>query len=116
MPKATDIIRIMLDQEKHYRLLSAVAHGHQWAVIQLTLSPTADQSKVAFENVSTTRFEKVVKPEGIAVLGLRAFRAISRSLWNQAEYFGWNMLALDELLDNTADKLKMNTHHRFWRS
>jgi len=38
MPSVTDLIGTILDEEAHYRLLSAVAHGHHWALQELSLS------------------------------------------------------------------------------
>ena len=32
MPSATEVIKLMLDEEVMYRILSAVAHGHNWAI------------------------------------------------------------------------------------
>ena len=33
MPSATGVIKLMLDEEFMYRLLSAVTHGHNWALM-----------------------------------------------------------------------------------
>lgn len=35
MPSATDLIKITLNEDRMYRALSAVAHGHHWAIRQL---------------------------------------------------------------------------------
>ena len=42
MPSATDVIKQMLDEEEMYRLLSAVTHGHNWAIRGLVFSPVLE--------------------------------------------------------------------------
>lgn len=116
MPKITELIGMTLDQEKHYRLLSAVAHGHQWAISQLTYAPAAEQTTLSIGNVETTLFQKVAKLDCIGVLGLLTLKGLARALWNQSRYFGWEMNPLEELIENAADKLQLNSANRFWRS
>ena len=41
MPSATEVVKLMLDEEEMYRLLSAVTHGHGWAIRGLGLQPCA---------------------------------------------------------------------------
>src|SRR5207249_6130508 len=59
MPSATAMIKTMLDEELAYRLLSAVAHGHFWAIHQLgfravvpTAPPTSGVPMTAIEKHS----------------------------------------------------------------
>ncbi|KKL58566.1 hypothetical protein LCGC14_2224080 [marine sediment metagenome] len=117
MPNATELIGLMLDEEAMYRLLSAVAHGHSWAIIRLGFQGATganQQSTMAGINVKT--FEKKVYMNGLAYLGLGAAKAFARALWNQSLYMGWNQDALEEVLEDVFDTLDVTPNSRFWRS
>jgi len=115
MPNATNMIGAMLDEEIMYRMLSGVAHGHFWAISQLSMQPS-NGDDLEIGGVPAKPFEKTTDLKGIAILGVTAFKALSRPLWNQCRYFGWPALQLEELLENSADALKMTEQPRFWRS
>ena len=38
-PSATEVVKLMLDKEEMYRLLSAVTHGQGWAIRWIGFSP-----------------------------------------------------------------------------
>ena len=113
MPSATDMIDTVLDEGIFYRILSAVAHGHHWAIISLGYKPVVGD--VDLGGVLAKKFEKTDDLKGIALLGLCAMKALSRPLWYQCHYFGWDKLRLQELLENVADKLQAKPSVRFWR-
>jgi hypothetical protein len=115
MPNATEMIKRMLDEEIMYRMLSGVAHGHHWAINQLSYQPSK-RGDLDIGGVLAKPFEKTTNWKGIALLGVTALTAIARPLWNQCRYFGWNPLHLEEIFESTADGLDMTTHSRFWRS
>src|SRR6267142_2170188 len=106
MPKITNLIRDVLDHEAYYRLLSAIAHGHHWAHLQLGYVRHDDQANTEIGNISTVRLEKTVKPEYIVILGSVALKAIARAMWNKSLYFGWEMNPLEEVIDNAADAIR----------
>ena len=116
MPGATQIIGLMLNEEEMYRLLSAVAHGHSWAYIQLGYKPvasTGDQSEIA--GVDVQIMEKTVLVPGMAYLGLGATKAIARPIWYFWRYMGWEIAPLIELFEHVFDRLQANDNSRFWR-
>ena len=113
MPSATDMIDTVLDEGITYRILSAVVHGHHWAINQLGYKPV--MGDVDLGGVLAKKFEKTDDLKGIALLGLCAMKALSRPLWNQCHYFGWDALQLEKILESVADKLSAKPKVRFWR-
>ena len=116
MPVATDMIEDVLGEGKMYCILSAVTHGHSYAIRGLNYVPVEQPGQGSYGDVPVKTFQKCVNIAGIALLGLCAARALARPLWNQCHYFGWNALRLEELLENVCDKIGDKPEHRFWRS
>jgi hypothetical protein len=117
MPGATEIIKLVLDEEEMYRLLSAVAHGHSWAIMQLGFKPVnvaADAADIA--GIGVKCFEKQVFVNGMAYLGLGAAKAFAKALWHLWSYMGWDRASLTVLLDSVFDQLQAKACARFWRS
>ncbi len=112
---ATDVIKLMLDDEVMYRLLSAVEHGHHWAIRQLCYEEsTADDEEIG--GTQTRAFKKKISVDKVAVLTSCGVQAFLRALWNQCHYFGWNCLHFEEVFENVADKMLLPIPTRFWRS
>jgi len=117
MPGATELIRDVLGDEWLYRLLSAVAHGHHWAIIQLGFEDVSQQSPP--HSVGSTPmkiFSKAVSINSFALFGLHGFLAFGRVLWNKSQYSGWSSVAVQSILDDTADATNASPNVRFWRS
>jgi hypothetical protein len=115
MPSATELIKITLDEEKMYRALSAVAHGHHWAIQQLCYEASeSDDEDVG--GTKTKAFKKQASIDKTAWVGLCAVRALIRPVWNQCRYFGWNHQEFEELFENVADRLSVKAPPRFWRT
>jgi hypothetical protein len=112
MPSATELIGKVLDHEKMYRILSAVAHGHSWAITQLGFKQSAVSS---LGGVPTQGLEKQISFLGMAMLSLCTATSFARPLWSQCRYFGWDKDRLEELFENVADRMQINLGPRFWR-
>ena len=117
MPSATEVINQMLDEEEMYRLLSAVTHGHDWAIRGLGFHPVPDGVlRPDVGGVPVTMFEKQVDVTKLALPGLIAAKAFARPVWDQCNYAGWDTERLIDVLDSTFDKLYLlNSSERFWR-
>ena len=115
MPSATDVIKLMLDEESMYRLLSAVTHGHNWALMALglTCAPEGDPSPDV-GGVSVAMFEKTVNVTNLALSGLTMARAFAKPVWDQCNYAGWDKERLIGVLDSTFDELLAKPTERFW--
>jgi hypothetical protein len=117
MPGATEMIRDVLKDEWLYRLLSAVAHGHHWAVVQLGFEDASQQSALAsVGNAQMKVFRKAVSVNSVALFGLHGFLAFARVLWNKARYSGWDVMAVKSILNDAADSMKASKGVRFWQS
>ena len=115
MPSATDVIKLMLDEESAYRLLSAVTHGHSWALTALgfTRAPEGDPSPDV-GGVSVVMFEKTVNVTNLALSGLIMARAFAKPVWDKCNYAGWDKERLIGVLDSTFDELLAKPTERFW--
>jgi len=81
MPSITDLIKDYLDEEAAYRLLSAMAHAHPWALQQLAFSAVRDdQPKI---------LEKTHPIGSIAYMGRLAFKASKAPIVDKCVLFGW---------------------------
>jgi hypothetical protein len=114
MPSATEMIEMQLAAGNYYRLLSAVAHGHFWALFGFFFRPSTAVTE--FSGVPMQHSEKIVRPEAIVLAMHWTFHAFTTPMWNQCRYMGWNELGVEEVLEDCADKLQVPTSRRFWRS
>ncbi|HEU0015283.1 MAG TPA: hypothetical protein VFQ45_16465 [Longimicrobium sp.] len=116
MPSATVVIRDTLDEEKMYRMLSAVAHGHFWAIHQLGFRRNTSRDKtLSSSGVHLSALEKEVNLPGMAYLTLLSAKAFGRAVWNQCQYYGWNQGRLVTILENAADEMNASKRMRFWK-
>jgi hypothetical protein len=115
MPGATDMIKTVLNEELAYRLLSAVAHAHHWALMQINFKVATGTAAVDLGGFMAHKLEKVVDAKALAYLGARVLFAFTRPLWNQCQYFGWDQLKLEEIIENAADKMHLKGEPRYWR-
>ena len=98
-----------------YRLLSAVTHGHDWAIRELAFRPVPEGDiNPDVGRVPVTMFEKHVNVNKLALLGLTAAKAFAKPVWDQCNYAGWDNERLIGVLDSTFDKLRLRTSQRFW--
>lgn len=116
MPSATAMIKAMLDEEKSYRLLSAVAHGHSWAIRGLNYVAVTVSDEGSVGTVDVQGIEKTVNVASTGLIGLTAAYAFARPLWSQCRFYGWDALRVEELLENVFDKLQASIAKRFWRT
>jgi hypothetical protein len=118
MPSVTDIIRDMLDEEATYRLLSAIAHGHHWALSQLGFRLINDNegenTNWTAVNKSTHLLEKHIEPNSVSYLGLIAVTAFSKSFWCMCQLFGWWNEQSASIFDRLYDSLKIRADLRCW--
>ena len=117
MPSATEVIKLMLDKEEMYRLLSAVTHGHDWAIRELSFSPVREgDPRPDVGGVPVTMFKKTADVDKLALLGLTAAEAFAKPVWDKCNYAGWDKERLIGVLDSTSDKLGLRASKRFWCS
>ncbi|MCZ0937946.1 MAG: hypothetical protein OXJ55_04885 [Caldilineaceae bacterium] len=116
MPDATRAVAAILDEEVAYRILSAVVHGHSWAIQEVGFDERAVPSgHLASSRIFPVRMQKAVKVEALAWLGLTAARALCRPIWYVFNYEGWDTAALQQVFEDSFDRLHAVESIRFWR-
>lgn len=116
MPSATDIIRAVLDDECAYRMLSAVAHAHTWAMIRLGFTQAAVQPPQPRDGARTVTMQKSAGSIYMHAFSVvRATKALTLPVWNQCLYFGWDRDRLVAILEAVYDQMHMQPVTRFWR-
>lgn len=117
MPSATDLIQSELNQESQYRLLSAVAHGHAWAITELGYEPDPEVGAEMLDGrIPVQAMRKKAFVDGLAYLCLTGSEALARPVVSQHAYLGLDMQPLEALLDKCYDELGVVESQRFWRS
>lgn len=95
VPGSTEIIKRMLSFEVEYRLLSGVAHGQGWALIQAGYAIPETLPGPG----SSPATPKQIKPMFTCFAGLRAFEAITRAAWCAVVLFGLDRKRFSEIVD-----------------
>ena len=107
MPSVTELTESALGEGLTYRLLSAVAHAHTWALAQ-----------ASFRRVDTDEglfLEKSLHPVFVAYLCLKCIAATARPFWLKCRFFGWDSVAIARVLDTAYDSLPDHVVPvRFW--
>jgi hypothetical protein len=115
-PSATDIIKLMLNEEVAYRALSAVAHAHTWAMQRLGFTLAAVQPSPTGDGTCVVALEKSAGSiHGHAYSVTRAAKALILPVLNQCLYFGWDKDCLVAVLESVYDDMGMQPVTRFWR-
>jgi hypothetical protein len=117
MPSVTDLIRDVLDNEPLYRLLSAVAHGHHWAIHKLgfTLAPSHDAAS-PITGITLRGVTKEANILAMTTLVLESAVALARTTWYHGLYLGWDRDRLVASLEGHFDRLSATDALRFWRT
>jgi hypothetical protein len=106
MPTITKLVGDTLGEEKLYRILSAMAHGHVWALMQLGFQ--------APEAGKPTLLKKTMNSDAAAVLLMTAADVLAKPLWAEARLFGYDLQRLKALLDRGYREMGLNETRHFW--
>lgn len=98
MPTVTEVISATLDAEGPYRLASAMAHGHSWAIHQLGFRRADDGGQLLLE--------KRLNPVSVAYLCVGGANAFAKPVWQKFRLFGWDTQYLDEVFNTTFAVLR----------
>ncbi len=106
MPSRLELASRVPGGEFDYRLFSAVAHGHSWALIAVGFKPSGKPNLA------------VKSPEPIVLIYVcsRAIDYFARALWAQVYLYGWKSGPFARLLEETCDAIGLIPERRFWRS
>ena len=99
MPSVTDLISSQLNLEGEYRLFSAIAHAHLWALQALSFKKADIPGKLLLE--------KNLSIEAIQYVGALVFRASSIPIIEKCKLFGWPHKGLkDRFISAQAEFLR----------
>jgi hypothetical protein len=119
MPGVTDIVGQTLGEEDTYRLLSAMAHAHPWALQKLSFHRVTSEDEVFLERGTQTvvvrAFEKNLDLTSVMYLCSKAIICFARPVWYKFQLFGWDLAQLQDILENTCNILQLKEDQRFWR-
>lgn len=103
---ATEIIKLMLDEDVAYRALSGVSHAHVWAMQPVGFMRAAVQPPQPQDGARTVAMEKSAGSGHVHAFSVvRATKAIAIPVWNQCLYFGWDRDRLVRLLESIYDDM-----------
>lgn len=106
MPTDTKLITEYLDAESDYRLLSAIAHGHQWAISQLGFRRVTGADFVTAAGVKVTHLEKHLSASLVGYLALTATEAFGKACTEYFRYVGFDVAAVESLVTDTVANLR----------
>lgn len=121
MPSITEIVRSAADRESFYRLLSAVAHAHFWALNSLSFAPMHAQGGPIKTNTPagtpTTVIEQRLQEVPLTYLTTEVMELFARLLWTRFRLFGWNVDDLVRVFETSYDLMsfRKDGSARFWR-
>jgi len=94
MPSTTELVRDCLNMEPDYRILSAVAHAHLWALQQVSFRVVRDQEG--------PHLEKKLEPTVIIYLCKLAATSLVVPLRMLARQYGWNAPIIQHTIDRIS--------------
>jgi len=107
MPSTTQLVSEVLGEEATYRLLSAIAHAHPWALQQSSFRKA--------DSKDNHIFEKNLEPTAVAFLSIKAANSFSKPVWYKCQLFGWDVKRLESIFKSAYDSLGINLEAgRFW--
>jgi len=110
---ATSVIGDELGEALEYRNLSAVAHGHSWAIHKLCYQ-RVDELEIAIGGNEAIAIIKTFNAMHAHNIAATAFTSMSKPLWNMSLYSGWDQRNLKEIIERAANSLGVKQECRFW--
>ena len=107
LPKTTPLVGGSLgkEEEKAYRVLSAIAHGHMWAI-----------HSFAYKwDLTGLTAEVNDNPSTLNWIGTIATRAYCKAVWAYGNYLAWPQRDLADPLEKTCSSLKIPDTDRPWK-
>lgn len=111
-PDTVDLCDKYLGCGGHYRLLSGVTHGQFSVVHSLAFQEIEDDSITWDPDARPI----IKKPDDGMIVHMSdvAFMAFGRTVWQQANYCGWETDTLRGVFEQCADGLATDPEWRFW--
>lgn len=103
-PPLTDRIRKTLGEETAYRILSAMTHGDNWALISMGFARDAEG-----------RYGPDLNYVGAVYVISKAIDWFARAHWQYGHHYGFDLEELNTTLEEEYDKAGLSEAVRFWR-
>ena len=103
-PRVLDRIKKTLQDETAYRILSAMAHGENWALIRLGFAKDGDD-----------RYGPELSFESVAYLISKTIEWFAKAHWTFGSYYGFDLEVLVATLEEEYEKAGLSDTVRFWR-
>ncbi len=104
MPKVTEIVKEVLGKEENYRLLSAIVHGHHWALQSLAFT-LANENQDIFPGVKGGYLEKHLDYSAIIYLCIETLNCLTSPVLMKFKLFGWDARPMAILIQRTQKEL-----------
>lgn len=105
MPTITEVITEIADEQVNYRLLSAMVHGHFWALQPLSFGNVVESRNI-FDGVKGKYVEKQLDYTAISYLCVTSVNSLSRSIFMKFQLFGWNLQPMIHVRDKAITEIK----------
>lgn len=120
MPSVTDIIDKALNMQGTYRLLSAAAHGHFWALNHLSFQPVLNnQTPLVMETAAGVKvhvLQKALHPNQALFLTAEILASLAHIVWRKFKLFGWDLKGIELVFDSAYDKIGIKSDaQKFWK-
>jgi hypothetical protein len=106
MPHMTSLVGSALGEEELYRILSAMAHGHSFALIRLGF--------FAPDAASPTFLKKGMNPDAAAMLIVTSADIVAKPLWARSVLLGHDTGRLKSLLLARYREIGLAESRHFW--
>ena len=118
MPNITSLVQVELDEESLYRILSAIAHAHPWALQQLSFRQINNDNfnfvDGSEDNAKVHTYEKNLDLPFVIFLCHKAVINFTKPVWYQCKLLGWDQKELKEYFETTFASLGIKDEKKFW--
>lgn len=104
MPTITDIVTQTFDKAQNYRMLSAMIHGHSWALQSLGFTMALENQEI-FKGVKGAYLEKNLSLSSVGYLCIEAVTSLSSAMLMKFRLFGWNAKPIALIINRTQKEL-----------
>jgi len=105
MPSITDIVTKTFEKEQNYRMLSAMIHGHTWALQSLSFTMALENQEI-FKGVKGAYLEKNLSLSSVGYLCIEAVNSLSSAILMKFRLFGWDARPMAIIIDKTQKELE----------
>lgn len=104
MPTITDIVTQTSEKAQNYRMLSAMIHGHSWALQNLSFSLALENQEI-FKDVKGGYIEKNLSLSSVGYLCIEAVTSLSNAILMKFSLFGWEAKPMAFIIKETISEL-----------